>query len=130
MLCAAGCGASGQTGSCMPVPQTFPQNRLVASGATIHAPVGALLWVALAEPANLSDTGYPRSFPWLTPTSSDQSVLTAVRLCPLQGTLPEKITAFRAVGHGDAILLAELAPPWRGRTHAPPSYRAAVVIQR
>lgn len=116
----------------MPVPQTFPQNRLVANGMTTHAPVGALLWVALVEPANLSRPGYPSSFPWLPPSSSNQAALTPVRLCPLRGmySLPEKITAFRAVGHGNATLLAKLAPPWRRRTHAPPSYHAVVVVGR
>jgi hypothetical protein len=128
-LCVAGCG-SGHSGPCVAVPQTFPQNRLVWAGATVHAPVGAVLWVALAEGANYSATRYPKSFPWLTPTASDQSVLRPVRLCPLRGmySLPQRITAFRSVGNGEATLLAKLAPPWRGRTRALQTYRATVIV--
>jgi hypothetical protein len=129
VLCVARCG-SGQGGPCLAVPQTFPQNRLVPAGATVHAPVGAVLWVALVESANYSATRYPRSFPWLKPISSDQGVLRPVRLCRLRGmySLPETITAFRSVGSGQATLLAKLAPPWRGRTHRLRSYRATVIV--
>lgn len=130
-LVLAGCGAGSlDTGFCTRVPQTIPPNRVIANGITTRAPVGTLLWVALAESANLSDTGNPSGFPWLPPTSSDHSVLTPVRLCPLHGmySLREKLAAFRAVGRGTATLLARLAPPWRGHAHAPPTYRAVVVV--
>lgn len=43
-------------------------------------------------------------------------------------SLPVALTAFRAVGHGDAVLLAKLAPSWRGRTHEIQSYRAIVIV--
>jgi hypothetical protein len=131
VLCVAGCGqGSVQSDSCVSVPQMFRQDRLVASGATIHVPVGAVLWVALVESAEYSASRYPTSFPWLTPTSSNQDVISPVRLCPRRSmySLPVRIAGFRAVGDGDAILLAKLAPRWRGRTRAVQNYRATVIV--
>jgi hypothetical protein len=129
---ALACGSCGQASqSCVVVPQDFPHNKLVASGATAHAPVGAVLWVELVEPAGYSATSYPKSFPWLTPSSSDQKVLLAVRLCPRRAmySLPVKITAFRSVGKGNATLRANLAPPWKGRTRALQNYHATVIVR-
>ncbi len=127
MLCLAGCGASGGTHACVTVPQDPP---VIESGATVHAPVGAVLWVGLFELAEYSAVRYPTSFPWLTPTSSNENVLRPVRLCPRRAvySLPVTLTAFRAVSNGDAILLAKLAQPWRGRTHAIQSYHATVIV--
>jgi hypothetical protein len=133
LLCLAGCGeGSLDLGSCVTVPQTFPQDRLVSSGATIHAPTGAMLWVALGTGYKYTIAPYPTTFPWLKPVSSDQNVLRPVRLCRLRGmySLPVRITGFRAVGEGDATLLAKLAPPWRGRADALRSYHATVIVGR
>jgi hypothetical protein len=91
-----------------------------------------MLWVELDESANYSAPSYPASFPWLTPVSSDQKVLRPVLLCHNRNlySLAVTITAFRAVGHGDAILLAKLAPAWRGRSRALRDYRATVIVER
>ncbi len=128
MFCLAGCGQAS-VHPCVAI-QTLPRDGVVASGATIRAPVGAMLWVALAEGYKYSIAPYPTSFPWLTPTSSAQNVLRPVRLCPNRAaySLPVRIAGFRAVGEGDAILLAKLATPWRGRTPAIQSYRATVIV--
>jgi hypothetical protein len=131
LLCLSGCGqGSLDLGSCVTVPQTFPQDRLVAGGATIHAPTGAMLWVALGTGYKYTIAPYPTTFPWLKPVSSDQNVLRPVRLCRLRGmySLPVRITGFRAVGDGHAILGAQLTPPWRGRTRAVQNYRATVTV--
>ena len=122
----AGCG-SGHGDPCVAVPQSPP---VIAAGATVHAPVGAVLWVELVEAFQYSGGGYPTSFPWLTPVSSDQGVLRPVRLCRNRNvySLPVTITAFRAVGDGDATLLAKLAAPWRGRAQAIRGYRATVIV--
>ena len=130
VLCLSGCGVFGDGGSCVAVPQDFSQSALIGSGTTVRAPIGTVLWVELVESANYSASPYPTSFPWLTPTSSDQNVLRAVRMCPDRGvySLPVTITGFRAVGDGGASLLAKLAPPWRGRSRAIRNYQATVIV--
>lgn len=116
--------------SCVKVPRRFPKNRLVMSGATVHVPAGAVLWVALGEGYKYSLSPYPSSFPWLRPISSDQEVLKPLRLCPTRGGYPlrVRITGFRAVADGRAVLLAKLVTPWRGRTPALERYRATVIV--
>lgn len=125
VLCLAGCGSGNNP--CAAVPETPP---LVAAGAAVHVPVGAVIWVELVEYEKYSSTAYPRGFPWLTPTSADRNVLKPVPLCTRRAmySLPVSLTAFRAVGRGNATLLAKLAPPWRGRSPGIQRYQADVMV--
>lgn len=71
----AGCGSSSAH-ACVTAPQPFPSNPLLTSGTELTVPVGAIVYVVLVEPAAYSGPG----FPWLTPTSSDPSVLARASL--------------------------------------------------
>ena len=105
------CGSSAKQ-ACVSVPQTIPNASLVTSGSKLTVHVGATVYVVLVEPASSTDAP---GFPWLTPTASDPTVLTPVRLCKRvrASSLPLSVTGFRAVHPGTAILNARLAPRWR-----------------
>ena len=76
---------------------------------------GTVVWVELVEPE--ADTILRTVFPWRTPTSSDQGVISAVSLCKASYvmSLPVTTTAFRARHPGTATLDVPLARAWRGR---------------
>jgi hypothetical protein len=112
--------------SCIRVPQSIPNSRLVTGHKKLTVPVGAIVYDVQVEAAEYAGPG----FPWLTPTSSDHAVLAPVRLCKSNGvsSLPVEVTAFRAKRRGIATLTALLAPPWRSikRKPQPSSDRVTV----
>jgi hypothetical protein len=78
---------------------------------------GTVVWVELVEPE--ADTILRTAFPWRTPTSSDQGVISAVSLCKASYvmSLPVTTTAFRALRPGTATLDVPLTRTWRGRVN-------------
>jgi hypothetical protein len=133
VLCAAvvlgmaACGTSSAN-ACVTIPQTIPSNRLITSGTKLTVPIGAIVFVVLVEDED--ETSVP-GFPWLTPTSSNRTVLAPVHLCPRTGasTLPNTVTAFRARHHGKASLTARLAAGWRSINSGPQPARASVTVR-
>ena len=124
----AACGSSSMP-TCVTVPQTIPNDRLVTSGARITVPVGAIVFVVLVEPGHYTTK---RGFPWLTPTTSNRSVLAPVRLCkrPVASTLPLSVTGFRAIQRGATTVTARLAPGWPGSFKPGPEPSRNVVSVR
>jgi hypothetical protein len=108
----SGCGSQEIT--CVAVPTSFPNNRILTTQHThLTVPVNAIVWIALVEAENYAAH---RGFRWATPTTSDRSVLAPVHLCKRTSvsTLPEEISAFKALRPGTATLTARLAPGWPG----------------
>lgn len=100
--------------ACVTIPTQFPSNRLLTTAGThLTVPVNAIVWVALVEPEKY--TPLP-GFPWATPRASDRAVLAPVHLCKdtLVTSLPDEISAFRALRPGTAKLTARLALGWPG----------------
>lgn len=98
--------------SCIRVPRSIPDSRLVTGDKKLTVPVDATVYDVQVEAEEY--TASP-GFPWLTPTSSDRAVLAPVRLCKSTrpSSLPVRVTAFRAKRRGSATLSAPLAPKWR-----------------
>jgi hypothetical protein len=112
------CGNSSRAAACARIPQSIPTNRLLTSGTILRVPVGATVYVALVEPEVY--TNQP-GFPWMTPSSTDHTVLAPEHLCKQSGasTLPIVVTGFRAVSPGKATIRAPLSKPWRSRATKP-----------
>lgn len=116
-LAVAACGTSSAH-TRITVPQSIPNNRLLTSGTTLTVPVGTIVYVVLVE-AEEYEIGHVGAespgFPWLTPTSSDRTVLAPVHLCKqtVASSLASTVTGFRAPRRGSATLTAPLAPGWR-----------------
>jgi hypothetical protein len=125
-LATVGCaGAAPKHGLCVKVPQSIPSRAIVNSGRAIAVARGALVYVVLVETPPF---GPP--FPWGTVHSSDQHVLTPVRLCArtVASSLPVVVSAFRASSVGTATLTAPLVPLWRSRKSSLRQYEARVTI--
>jgi len=107
----SGCGSQQTT--CVTAPTgSIPIDRLVTTDTRLTVPVNAIVYIGLVEPEEY--TTHP-GFPWLTPRTSARTVLAPVRLCKLTATsLPESLTAFKALRPGTATLTARLAPGWPG----------------
>jgi hypothetical protein len=90
---------------------------------------GTVVWVELVEPE--ADTILRTAFPWRTPASSDQGVISAVSLCKHSWvtSLPVTITAFRALRPGTATLEVALTRSWRGRVDTAPLGRLATALR-
>ena len=114
--------------SCTRVPQTIPDNRLVADNKKLTVPVGAIVFDVQVEAAEYTSSP---GFPWLKPTSSDLAVLAPVRLCKSTGvsSLPVRVTAFRAKRRGSATLAASLAPQWRSVKLKPRPSSARITVR-
>jgi hypothetical protein len=112
-------------------PSRLPHARYVANGVTTSVRVGALIEVELVEPA--LPTGYPSSFPWVTPRSTNAHVLVAVALCPhhsAPSSLAVSITLFRAVHAGRATVSARVARAWQSGRSWPRPFSARVTVAR
>jgi hypothetical protein len=83
------------------------ESRLASNGSRLTVPVGAVVFDVLVESANENGPG----FPWVTPISSDLSVLAPVHLCKRTGvsSLALTVTGFRARHVGTATLTALLS---------------------
>jgi len=94
------------------------------SGEGLHLTIGAVVWVVLVGPAS-----WPAS-PWLTPTSSNTSVLRSVPFCTsiYPASAPLNWTVFRALRPGRAVVNAPLTPGLDDPQYAP--YRAVVHVAR
>ena len=94
-----------------------------------HGHRGAIVFVVLVEPGHYTTK---RGFPWLTPTTSNRSVLAPVRLCkrPVASTLPLSVTGFRAIQRGATTVTARLAPGWPGSFKPGPEPSRNVVSVR
>lgn len=122
----ASCGTSSSH-TCVAVPQTITDNRLITNGSNLTVPVGAIVYVVLVEADSF--TSGP-GFPWLTPKSSDRTVLAPVHLCKLTraSTLPRTVTGFRALHRGHATVTAPLTPRWRSFKTRPQPARDSVTV--
>jgi hypothetical protein len=119
-------GCAPQAIACVAVPTTIPSNRLLTTDdAHLTVPVNAIVWVALVEADKY--TAHP-GFPWLKPTTSNRAVLAPVTQCKqtLVTSLPERISAFKALRPGRATVTARLAPGWPGSIR--PRLRLALSI--
>lgn len=115
--------------SCMPVPQAISRMSMLASGGRPTVRVGGVVYVVRIEPEKYSGSRFPAGFPWLRATGSNRRVLAPVRLCPPgASTLPITVGAFRAVGPGQATIVAALAPKWRARRTGLHGFRAIVTV--
>lgn len=107
------------------------------NGHTINVRVGRIIYIELVEPAKYSSPSLPPGFPWLAPASSNPGVLKHVSLCAKKslppGTLPLRVSAFKALRRGTARIIASLAPAWRAlrpsRRQGLRSYGAIVRVQ-
>lgn len=119
------CGTSSAR-SCVRVPQTIPESRLATNDSRLTVPVGAVVFDVLVESANENGPG----FPWVTPISSDLTVLAPVRLCKRTGvsSLALTVTGFRARHAGAAILTAALSPRWRSIRARPKPSRDEIAV--
>jgi hypothetical protein len=122
------CCGNALARGCIRVPQTIPENRLVTSGTKLIVPVGAIVYDVLVEPDEYSSGP---GFPWVTPTSSDRSVLAQVRLCKstAASSLALTVTGFRAEKRGAARLTAVLAPRWRSVKRKPQPSLVRVTVR-
>jgi hypothetical protein len=124
----AACGGSSPH-SCVTVPETIPDTSLLTNGTQLTVRVSAIVYVELVESAS-----YPAGpgFPWLTPRSSDPSVLAPVHLCTRTGasSLALTVTGFRAIHPGTATLNAPLTPRWRSIRTKPPRFLSSVTVLR
>jgi hypothetical protein len=121
-------GGSSSAANCI-TPSRLSHARHLEDGVTTSVRVGSLTEVELVEPALPS--GYPTSFPWVTPRSTNANVLVAVALCPhhsAPSSLDVSITLFRAVRAGRATVSAEVAPAWQSFKSRPRRFSARVTV--
>ena len=112
-------------------PSRLSHAHFLANGVTISVHVGALIEVELVEPALPS--GYPLSFPWVTPRVSNAHVLAAVTLCrhhSAPSSLEVSITLFRAVHAGRVTIAARLARPWEPVKNGLRPFSGGVTVAR
>jgi hypothetical protein len=101
----------------------------VLSHGSITVRAGVIVW-AIESDYGLTGPGHPNSWPWLAVRSSDNRVLTPVKLCthnPYTHGYDERVYAFRAQRVGRATLSAALVLAWR-RVAGPPHFRATVTV--
>lgn len=136
-----GCSAGRTVGSrarhdCVNVPVNIGALAL-PNGHTINVKVGRIIYIELVEPAKYSSPSLPPGFPWQAPASSNPGVLKQESLCATKslppGTLPLRVSAFKAMRRGTAQITAPLASAWRAlkpsRRHVLRSYEAIVHVQ-
>lgn len=125
--------AGGEERACLLAPVKLG-GHAVGSGQTVRVPVGAVVYVELAESEKYLNGSLPRSFPWSTPVSSSPSILRPVALCraPRVSTLPVRVSAFRASHPGTVRVAAPLAGAWRAlapaRRRGLHAYAATVIV--